>query len=72
MKKNFKEAVKLSQKYGEMNVQELDKIYREVLSDNPNKMSLFEFNILEAHLDELNLTVPKITEKNFYTKAWSL
>ena len=65
---NFKEAVKLSQKYGEMNVQELDKIYREVLSDNPNKMSLFEFNILEAHLDELNLTVPKITEKTSIPK----
>ena len=47
---------------------ELEKVYTEVLSGNPKNMSLFEFNILETHLDELNMTVPNITKETSIPK----
>lgn len=58
----FEEAVKLSQKYAEIPEVELESLYREVLSGNPNNMSFMEFNVLEAHRDVYRLTIPKTSE----------
>lgn|GEM_PF-3441564 len=58
----FKEAVKLSQKYAKIPEEELENLYREVLSGNPKNMSFMEFNVLEAHRDVYKLTIPKTSE----------
>jgi len=58
----FDEAVKLVQKYEDATLPELEKLYKQVLSGNPQKMSELEFQTIEGQIGIRTANYPITSE----------